>query len=799
MGEMGRLTRLLGVVLLLCCGPGPFSLWSWTAFGQAPNASFLEAHCYDCHDDEVSKGGLNLLDLPFKPEDDANRAVWETVFDRAKHHEMPPKKRPRPDRTQLKNFLRGIAGPIVIADKKAKSAEGRVNARRLTRREYEYTLHDLLGIDIPFDQVLPEDTAVHGFETVASGQQLSHYHLARYLEAADLALAEAFKRLTEDEQTFHKKLDAEAIVQNGMGNYRGLDQRGKLAISWVHGLQFHGRIPETRVPRSGWYRVTLHDLQAINPKTPSLWGTLKSGACLSNEPLLFPIGLLECTKTPRDVSFEAWIRKDHLLELRPRDIGLRYAPPGDTGGNVSYKGRDLRKQGYPGIALSGVSLERIYPNATAKQLAFMLVGDMNTQRFYAEKDSAKRRANLDRSIRRFAQRAFRRSLSAAQLKPYLELGRSVYAEKDSSYYEALRAAYRAILCSPRFLVLTEEPGQLDQHALATRLSYMLWNSQPDAELRKAADAGKLSEKKELHRHAYRMVDHPRFDRFIESFCDQWLNLRDINETSPDKRKFSMWNEPLQESVLAETRGFVKELFVENLSVTHFIESDFAMLNERLVRHYGFEELKLKAGGGLQRVSVKGNKRDGGLVTQAAILKITANGTTTSPVVRGVWVGERLLGLHIPPPPPDVPAVEPDIRGAVSIRDQLAKHKSNDSCAACHEKIDPAGFALENFDPVGHWRTWYGETNKSAKIDASGVTHDGKKFSGIASWKNLQLEDREQLARGFAGQLITYATGAPPRFSDRIAIEKAIKQSANKDYGLRSILHAVIDSEVFRSK
>jgi len=741
-----------------------------SALAQVPNAGFLEDHCYQCHDDDVSKGGLNLLDLPFKPADATNRKRWEQVFDRAKSGEMPPKKKPRPDKTELVTFLRGIAGPVVTADKKAKVAEGRVNARRLTRREYEFTMHDLLGIDIPFDQILPEDTAVHGFETVATGQQLSHHHLARYL-----------------------------MVVNGMGNYRGLDRRGKLAISWVHGLQFHGRIPQTRVQRSGWYHITLHDLQAVNPKNPALWGTLKSGACQSNEPLLFPIGMLECTKTPRDVSFEAWIREDHLLELRPRDIGLRNAPNGATGGNVSYKNRDLRKQGYPGIALSGVTIKRIYPNASRKLLRTRLFGDMDKEAFAAEPDPAKQHANLDRTIRRFAQRAFRSQPSAEQLKPYVQLGRSVFAEEDSDYYDALRAAYRAILCSPRFLVLTEEPGQLDAHALASRLSFMLWNSMPDAELRKAADSGALEDRKELHRQAYRMMNDEKFDRFIESFCDQWLNLREINATSPDKRKFWMWDEPLQASVLAETRGFVKELFLENMSVTHFIESDFAMLNERLLRHYNYPGVKVKAGEGIQRVSVKGQKRDGGIVTQAAILKLTANGTTTSPVERGVWVGERLLGLHIPPPPPNVPAVEPDIRGAVSMRDQLAKHKDNASCAACHEKIDPAGFALENFDPVGHWREWYGKPKKSAKIDASGITHQGKKFAGFKSWKAIQVQQPEQLARGFAGQLLTYATGAPPRFSDRIAIEKAVKQASAKDYGLRSILHAVIDCEVFRSK
>ena len=763
---------------------------------------FLEAHCLDCHDDETSKGDLNLYELEFQPERPANFRLWERVYDRVESGEMPPKKKARPDADAQLQFLKTIAAPLLAADREDREARGRVNVRRLTRREYEHTVHDLLGIDIPLEELLPEDPSTHGFETVASGQQLSHFNLASYLEAADLALDAAFSRAVDGDEKFSATIPALKLGKAGAGrgNYRGPETpEPGLAIAYPMRLQFYGRMPATRVPRSGWYRITLRDLHGINVDGGGVWGTLRSGACASNEPILYPVGIVEATAKKRDLSFEAWIRAGHMLELKPNDVTLKKAPAGARGGNVSYKGRNLRKMGYQGIGLSGIEIERIYPNSTRPELRTNLLGALPKEeaiRLLAA--NTKPEHPLRTAITQFASRAFRRPVSDAQIDPYVELALAEIDRPGERPADGLRAAYRAILCSPHFLTLIEKPGLLDNHALAARMSYMLWNSMPDAELRSLADAGKLIDYKVRHQQVERLLADPRSARFVASFTDQWLNLKEIQFTAPDVRLYRTFDSIVQQSMVDETRAFVAELIRTNASITNVIRSDFGMLNGRLARFYGMEKLPVKPGAGLQRVSLGDHLRSG-LVTQGSVLKVSANGTTTSPVVRGVWVSERLLGLEIPPPPPGVPAVEPDVRGAVSIRDQLAKHSNTASCASCHDKIDPAGFALESFDPVGLTRTKYGSKKDSAKVDPSGVTPEGDIFSGIQQWKESYIKRPDMLAEAFAKQLITYATGAGPRFGDRRDVARIVELARGENHGIKTIIHAVVASDAFRNK
>lgn len=764
--------------------------------------AFLSQHCYECHDDSTAKGDLNLIDMEFALGKPANFDTWRYVFDRVEEGEMPPKKKPQPNEEEKTTFLKTLKAPLLAADLADRKAHGRVQTRRLTRREYEFTIHDLLGIDLPLQEHLPEDQATHGFETVAEGQQLSHFNLAAYLEAADIALDEAFARALKGDEKFERLVNAKELCKNPPGNYRGpqLTNEGKSAAFWPIRLQFYGRLPETRVPESGWYRITLKDLKAVNPSGPAVWGTLRSGATSSAEPVLYPIGLVEATKEKRDVTYEAWIREDHRLELKPNDSTRKTAPSGATGGNVAYKNRYLSKDGFEGFSISAVQVERIYPNSKRWEgRNFLLPGLGKEERadFLKLTEKEKILQLLEKTIHAFANRAFRRPVSKEQVAPYVELAKIELEGNNAAH--ALRSTYRAILCSPRFLTFTEPQGKLDAHALANRMSYMLWNSMPDRELRDLADSGQLLEDGPArHGQINRMLDNPKAERFIVTFTDQWLNLKEIDFTAPDRRAFWYFDPIVQDSMLAETRAFVRELILKNKSITNVIDSDFAMLNERLVRFYGMKNLDVKPGEGLQRVSLKENPR-GGLITQGAILKVTANGTTTSPVVRGVFVGERILGLHIPPPPPGVPAVEPDIRGAVSIRDQLEKHRDSESCASCHAKIDPAGFVLEQYNPVGIWRTQYGKKKTSAKVSASGVTPDGEKFQGIGSWKAIYVNRPDQLTRGFAKQLLTYATGAPPRFSDREDLDAIIEKAKEREYGMKSIVHAVVASSAFRTK
>lgn len=757
------------------------------AFAELPQpaSAFLDQHCAECHDADVKKGGLDLSALKFDLTNAEAFQSWQKVYERVRDGEMPPKKKPQPGKADTDKFLAGLKPALVKADAADIAANGRVRSRRLTRTEYENTLHDLLGIDMPLKMLLPEDRASYGFETVAAGQQLSQHLLARYLDVADIALTDAFQRALKGDESFKAHYTPEMLARSKRGNYRGPDLRDGKSISWPMTLQFFGRMP-TYAPDDGWYRITLHGVHAINPgEDGTAWGTLRSGECESNAPMLYMIGLVEATDTPRDMVYEAWIQKGHRLELKPNDATLQHPKTGAKGGNVSFKGRDLAKDGYEGIAHTGIDIERIYPNADRAALQKNLFGDADVKTLDA--------AALDKLISRFARRAFRRPVTEEQAAAYHDIAHKALAD-GAAPVEALRMAYRAILCSPRFLTFVEEPGSLDDFAIASRLSYALYVSMPDYKLMEAAKAGQLHDPQVLAQQVDRMLANPKAGRFIESFTDQWLKLKEIDFTTPDTRQFPSFDSVVQESMLQETRAYFTELIKRDLSVTNLVESDFAFLNGRLARHYR-TEAAVKAGEGLQKVKLGAKDIRGGLITQGAILKVTADGTSTSPVVRGLFINERILGNHIPPPPPGIPAIEPDIRGATSIRDQLDKHRSNETCASCHQTIDPPGFALENYDPVGVWRTGYGRNNKGAKVDSSGITPEGQNFTDIHSWQHLYTQRADQLARGLATHFLTYSTGAALRFSN----EDALAQVVSNGHGLRSLIRSAVLSEIFLTK
>ncbi len=779
-----------------------------------PLWDFIDMNCVNCHDSGLAKGKLNLEGLTFNPADPDNFRVWKRVFERVRDDEMPPAKEPRPDHVELKAFIKGLGEPLVEADRADIEANGRVRGRRLTREEYEHTLHDLLGVDIPLKALLPEDPATHGFQTVATGQQLSHYQLERYLDVADLALKEAFKRAAVEDVSYKRIFSPKELADNG----RSPEARDGKSISWPFQLLFYGRMYATAAPENGWYRIRLQGVHAINPgRDGAVWGTLRSGVLTGQAPMLYMVGLVEAAEQPRDIVFEAWIEKGHSLMLRPDDFTLDLATTGGKEGNVSYIDRDIAQQGYSGIAHTGIEIERIFPHADREKLIHKLYGGIDPEEAAAEPAE-----HLDALVSGFAERAFRAPVSESQLAPYLGLARESLAE-GHPLPKALGTAYRAILCSPRFLTFIEGPGVLEDYEIATRLSYALWVSMPDEALLDLAAKGRLRDPAVLGEQIERLLDDPKSERFLKSFTDQWLKLNEIDFTSPDPTMFPAFDAVVHESMLQETRAYVRELISEDLSVTHLVDSDFAFMNGRLARHYlgrdqrgrspdseqGETEERadpapeaplpegLVPGHGIQKVALASDSYRGGLLTQGAILKVTADGTSTSPVVRGVFVNERLLGAHIPPPPPGVPAIEPDIRGAVTIREQLEKHRSSESCASCHYTIDPPGFVLENFDPVGNWRDFYGEAG--AAVDSAGVTPDGETFTGLETWKQIYRKRGPQLARGFAEQFLTYATGATVRFSENFVIDDIVDATEASDHGLRSIIRASLMSSVFLRK
>ena len=461
----------------------------------------------------------------------------------------------------------------------------------------------------------------------------------------------------------------------------------------------------------------------------------------------------------------------------------------------SLTANEMKKRDSQGIAHRGIRIERIYPNAARQQVIENIFGDTKQKQWKSDPEGT-----LAKLVTRFASRAFRRPVTSDEVADYQQIGFDVLSE-SSSFTEALLAAYRAVLCSPRMLTFVESPGPLDDYSIASRLSYALWTDMPDEPLLKLASEGKLRRTEVLTEQIDRMLDDARSKKFIDSFTDQWLMLNEINFTTPDSKQFRTFDPVVQTSMLGETRAYVTKLIKEDLSVAHFVDSDFACLNERLLRHYRItKDVKgLQPGDGIQTVALAPNSRRGGLITQGAILKVTADGTTTSPIVRGVFVNERVLGVQIPPPPPGIPAVEPDVRGAVSIRDRLEKHRSDESCKSCHQIIDPPGFALESFDPVGVWRDRYGMRGRGAAIDPSGTTADRESFAGLSSWKKLYVNQPELMARGFTEQFLTYATGAPIRYSDERTVDRIVSDSKTSNYGLRTLIRAALTSDLFLKK
>ena len=375
------------------------------------------------------------------------------------------------------------------------------------------------------------------------------------------------------------------------------------------------------------------------------------------------------------------------------------------------------------------------------------------------------------------------------------------------------AGYTAALCAPGFLYFEEEPGPLSGPALAERLSYFLWNGPPDEQLR--FRAGELMDRDVLSAQTNRMLDDPRSQQFVNAFLDYWLELRRIRQSSPDLELYpdDQLDDHLLESMIGEPRRFFSELIRNDLDVGHLVDCDFTMLNESLARHYGIPNV---SGIALRKVMLPKDSFRGGLMTQAGILKVTSNGTTTSPVLRGAWINKRILGKPTPPPPPTVPAIEPDIRGAVTIRQQLAQHSADESCQVCHREIDPPGFALESFDVMGKFRSHYRTVGagKSVKgighngltyafrlgqpVDSTGQTTDGHAFDDIREFKQHLLKDRKQLARNLLRQLTVFATGAPIGFADRATIEKILDRCGPKP-GVRTIILELIQSELFRHK
>jgi hypothetical protein len=430
--------------------------------------------------------------------------------------------------------------------------------------------------------------------------------------------------------------------------------------------------------------------------------------------------------------------------------------------------------------------------------------------------------DASRLLARFLTRAFRREVLLDEVSEYLQI---VTREMDrgACFEDAMKEAYKAALCSSDFLFVGENTAPerggsrrpLSDRALAERLSLWLWNSIPDDELLLLATSGLLHHPETLKQQTDRLLADPRSDRFIGDFTNQWLDLRKVDATQPDLRIYPEAREHLKHSMIAESRAYLRELIDHNLSVTHLVKSEFAMLNQSLATHYGVDGV---VGSAIRRVQLPEECSRGAFLTQAAVLKVTANGTSTSPVTRGAWINERILGNMIPPAPSDIPALDPDTRGATTIREKLERHRSDQRCAGCHAKIDPPGFALESFDVIGGFRERYRSLSEGntlmefhfdsgfnprvrlhQPVDPAGQLPTGEAFGNIRDFQTLVLRSPERLAANMTRQLLMYATGSEPRYSDRRGVARILERTKADQYGIRSLIDAITQSELFLTK
>jgi len=767
--------------------------------------SFLQKHCHDCHGADDPEAGFRVDDLSAEFDQRDSFSRWLKLFHKIDSGEMPPKDAVRPTPAEVNQVSNWLKKTLVDADRRRLDRDGRVVLRRLNRYEYEQTIRDLFAIDVDLKELLPEDSTSHGFDNIGEALNVSSVLMERYLEAADVALDAAIVTGSQPESSKKRYFYLDEKRVNKHKSYKQLDD----AVVFFSNPYSPTEIGQFRARTPGQYRirVSAYAHQSESPVTFRVYGEDARGSYLG--------GYFDAGQDPT------------VVELRMR-LGLRKTVKVVPYGTRVSKWNDAVNEKGPGLAAQWVEIEGPVNEQWPPESHRRVFGDLPIEVLNSAEMKRNRRleplrevvsSNPERDARailnRLLTKMFRRPVNDDQMQPYLSI---ILGELDAgvTFQNAVRFGLKAALCSPEFLYLQEQTDsgrELDDFQLAARLSYFLWSTLPDDELLRVAGDGRLSEPAVLRSQTERLLNDPRSVALTKNFLGQWLELREIDETSPDRILYPEFDELLKVSMVRETELFFEELLKHDLSVLNFIDSEFTIANERLARHYGIAGVR---GQKFRRVSLEDDSKRGGVMTHASVLKITANGTNTSPVLRGVWLLDKLLGDPVPPPPANVPAVEPDIRGATSIRDQLAKHRQDQSCAVCHRKIDPAGFALESFDVIGGWRENYrsvGEGERVAvevngrgvrykrgpSVDAGDVLPDGRRFSGIDEFRSLLLNDKDRIARGIADQLLTYSTGGPVQFADHEEVQNIVKHVAANNYGLRSLIHEVVQSSIFRNK
>ena len=772
--------------------------------------AFLKNYCIKCHGSEKQKGDRRFDalkgDLTLLEEAEA----FQEILDQLNLAEMPPEDERQPDPDELRRVVAHLTEALAVARENAKGNTGEVVLRRLNREEYRNTIRDLFKLKmVDFDPTttFPPDDSVEGFDNVGEGLVTSEHLLRNYLDAARMVADKVIRPGPKPKMIRYEKAN-EAPTDSL--NKEDRAAAGRMFIKFRQPLGIAQLDKRRGVPATGEY-VIRFSARAIRRNSRYKDEDLRFN---SEEPMRLSISIdsRELGATAHRIIGEYEIPDDRIIEIEHRvwlEKGFTFHVHWANGPNGSFK-RILRK------VLPRYNKDALYPARNPPEMYIGSGPELHVytlgiegpfyeewpppgfDRFFPVPTGRLDKQYLRDSLTRLANAAFRRPVTMDEIQPYLELTEQ-YLESKKDFWAAARYGVRAILTSPRFIYLVENAphpaGQwLDGYELASRLSYFLWSSMPDEELRAAAASGRLGTPDGLRAEVERMLKDSRASAFSKNFAEQWLHLRKLGEMPPDPEKNrAYYQDDLETAMRDETRLYFQHVLDHNHSLLQFIDSDYTFLNSALARHYGIPGVSHTE---FQRVQLKPEYNRGGLLGQGSILTATSNGVETQPVLRGVWILENLLGTPPSPPPPDIEPIEPDTRGVATIRELMVKHRENATCFECHRKIDPLGLSLETYDFLGRWRENY---SKKLPIDTSGKMPDGTVIHGPDGIRRYLGQRPDQFAHCLTEKLFVYALGRRISFTDRDDIDRIVSELPKHDYGLRELVHQVIASEPFHSK
>jgi mono/diheme cytochrome c family protein len=726
---------------------------------------FIQSHCLTCHNAKKEAGGLDLSAYKKTAEIIRDRETWDTVRQRLEGHEMPPKDQPRPPEDDLKKVVAWIGRELDRAAKDAPKSPGRVTLRRLNRSEYNRTIRDLVGIDFHPADDFPTDDVGYGFDNIGDVLSMPPILLEKYLNAAEKIVAKAFEGELPPIDTH--KYSAKELKTNDKAELAPSQRNPNFQI-W--NLQEVGAVYVTHnVPRDG--ELIIRATVFAKPK----------GQDTNGDPVKMAVRLDGKDINTQRIGFNAPAPLETKTSVKAGSHQIAFAflnpSPKDTAA-------DKKKTLFVG------SVEIVNPPDVPKKpetYSRIMIGQKDVH----SRERAREILNV------FAKKAWRRPVSRNEIDRLLKLY-DLGQKQGESFDKSVELAIQAVLVSPHFLfrVEADRPADrpdnsyaLNDWEIASRLSYFLWSTQPDDELFRLAEQGKLRDPAVREAQVRRMLKDPKALALVEDFGDQWLNLRLLQSVQPSKNEYPNYDQSLNSAMRRETELFFDCIMREDRSILEFLDSDYTFLNERLAKHYGISGV---TGEQFRKVKLTDHNR-GGVLTQASVLTLTSNPTRTSPVKRGKWILENMLAAPPPNPPPDVPDLkEGDAALTGSLRQRMEQHRANPNCATCHQKMDPLGFGFENFDGIGAWRTKDGKF----PIDASGELPSGQKFNGPAELKAILKSKEDQFRKCLAEKMLTFALGRGLESPDKATVATISKSVGNDGNRFSRLVVEIVQSDAF---